>query len=157
MFPLIWLLVNQLKSSLAVFCNDVVTKSAVLCDLYIVICCLYLPGPTLLKKINCEMLAHSPQTTFLRKTIYNVVWICLGQHYTRILPVQYWPMVNRQFFLAKWSTQCCAYQAGTTLHENIVYSMFSEYVWDNIQQENYLRNISPERTERIGCSFNYVW
>ena len=37
--------------------------------------------------------------------------------------------------------------SGTTLHKNIVYSILSECVWDNIVQENYLYSIGPEQTD----------
>ena len=36
--------------------------------------------------------------------------------------------------------------SGTTLHKNIVYSILSECVWDNIVQESYLYSIGPEQT-----------
>ena len=79
---------------------------------------LYLSGPTLHKKITCAMLAETPQssqyflatskTIFYARTnylcnvdpertaifskqnnLYNVVLICLGQHCTRKLSLQY--------------------------------------------------------------------
>ena len=37
----------------------------------------------------------------------------------------------------------CVDHAGTTLRQNIIYSMFSRYVWD----KNYLCNVGPERTD----------
>ena len=55
-----------------------------------------LPVPTLHKKRTCVMLAHSPQTTLHRKIIYNFVWIYLGQHCIRKLPVECWPMAKIQ-------------------------------------------------------------
>ena len=41
--------------------------------------CLDLPGPKLHKKLIFVMLVHSPQTTFHRKIMYNLVWIYLGK------------------------------------------------------------------------------
>ena len=57
--------------------------------------------PTLHKKNICAMLTHSPRTTFHTKIICNVILINVGQHCARTLPVQCWPMVNKQLFLAK--------------------------------------------------------
>ena len=41
------------------------------------------------------MLAHSLQTNFHGKIMYNFAWIYLGQHCARKLPAQCWPMANR--------------------------------------------------------------
>ena len=53
---------------------------------YHIQCCLNLPEPTLHKKITCEMLVHSLQTTLHRKVILNFVGIYLGQHCIRKCP-----------------------------------------------------------------------
>ena len=46
----------------------------------------------------------------------------LGQHYTRLLlPVQCWPMSNRQLLWWKWP-KCCINHTGTTWYKNIVLS-----------------------------------
>ena len=42
--------------------------------------------------------------------------------------------------------QYCIEHAGTTLHRNIV-SIVSKHVWDNIAQENYLRNVDLEHAD----------
>ena len=55
-----------------------------------------LPVPTLNKKLTWVMPAHSPQTNLHRKIIYNFVWIYLGQHCIRKLPVECWPMAKIQ-------------------------------------------------------------
>ena len=68
------------------------------------------------------MLAHSPQATLQKKIIYNVFWVSLGQHFTRKLPVQCWPIGNRQLLLGKQPIQCCIDHAETTLHRNILSS-----------------------------------
>ena len=49
----------------------------------------------------CAILTHGPQTTLYRTIMYNFVWIYLCQHCTKILPVQCWPMANRQILWAK--------------------------------------------------------
>ena len=64
-------------------------------------CCLDLHGPALHKENTCAMLGHSPQTTLHRQITYNVVWICLGQHCARKLPVQCWFIANRQLLRGK--------------------------------------------------------
>ena len=111
-------------------------------------CCLGMAGPILHKTIVCAMLAHSPQTTLHRKIIFNVVWICLGQHCTRKLPVQYWTMVNRQRLWGKWPIQCCVDQAGTTLHKNIVYSILPKYVWDKIRKHKKITSAMMAQREQ---------
>ena len=57
-----------------------------------------LPGPTLHKKISLAMLTYCPQTTLLRKIIFNFVWIYLGQHCIRKLLAQCWPRADRYTF-----------------------------------------------------------
>ena len=55
--------------------------------------------------------------------------------------------------------QCCIDHAGTALHRNIVYSMLSKHVWDNIALDNYLCNIGPERTDTFSqekCLSNVI-
>ena len=79
----------------------------------------------------------------------------LRQHWTGFFPVQYWPVVNRQLFWVKQPIECCVYQAGTTLHMNIVYSMLSKYVWDNIAQE-YWFNIAPDHIVIYSLENNYM-
>ena len=111
-------------------------------------CCLGMAGPILHKTIVCAMLAHSPQTTLHRKIIFNVLWICLGQHCTRKLPVQYWTMVNRQRLWGKWPIQCCVDQAGTTLHKNIVYSILPKYVWDKIRKHKKITSAMMAKREQ---------
>ena len=61
----------------------------------------HLPVPTFHKKITSAMLTHSPRTTLYRKIISSVILINVGQNCARALPVQCWPMVNKQLFLAK--------------------------------------------------------
>ena len=87
---------------------------------------------------------HSPQTALQRKIICNAVRISLGQNYTRESPVQCWPMASRQPLWGKWPMQCCIDHAGTVY--NIVPSMLSKRVWNNIVLDNYLCNVGPERT-----------
>ena len=90
--------------------------------------------PTLHKKITSAMLTHSPWTALYRKIICNVVLIYVGQHCARKLPVQYWPMVNRQLFHSKITYRMLCLSRWEYCLANVV-----EYVWDNIAQENYLR------------------
>ena len=102
-------------------------------------CCPDLPGPTLHKKITCVMLAQSPKTFLHMKIIYNFVWIYLGQHFTRKLPMQCWPRANRLFFqeinlqnvlltmlgqhcIEIFSGQCCP----NSLHNKIICSMLAQ-------------------------------
>ena len=80
------------------------------------------------------MLTHSPWTTLHRKIICNVVLIYVGQHCARKLPVQCWPMVNRQLFHSKITYRMLCLSRWEYCLANVV-----EYVWDNIAQENYLR------------------
>ena len=89
---------------------------------------------------------HSPQTALQRKIIYNSVRIFLGPNCTWKSPVQCWPMANRQLLWEKKPMQYCIDHAGTALHRNIVQSMLSKHVWDNIAPDDYLCNVSPERT-----------
>ena len=65
-------------------------------------------------------------------------------------------MVNRQIFWVKEPIQYCDYQAGTTLHMSIVYSMLSKYVWDNIAQENYWCNVGPDHIVIYTLENNYI-
>ena len=90
--------------------------------------------PTLHKKITSAMLTHSPWTTLHRKIICNVVLIYVGQHCARKLPVQCWPMVNRQLFHSKITYRMLCLSRWEYCLANVV-----KYVWDNIAQENYLR------------------
>ena len=89
---------------------------------------------TLHKKITSAMLTHSPWTALYRKIICNVVLIYVGQHCARKLPVQYWPMVNRQLFHSKITYRMLCLSRWEYCLANVV-----EHVWDNIAQENYLR------------------
>ena len=52
-------------------------------------------------KTTCAVFIQSPRTTLHRKIISIVVLVYAGQHCTRNLPVQCWPMVDKQLFLAK--------------------------------------------------------
>ena len=101
--------------------------------------------PTFHKKITWAIMAHSPQPNFHKKIIYNFTWIYLGQHCVRKLPVECWPMANRQLL---WKNNL--YNVAScwdNIVKNIALSMLSKYVWDNIAQENDLCNVDPERTD----------
>ena len=50
--------------------------------------------------------------------------------------------------------QCCIDHAGTALDRNIVQSMFSKQVWDNIAMDNYLCNVGPECTDTFSQEKN---
>ena len=50
----------------------------------------------------------------------------LEEHCTGFLPVNCWPMDNRQLFLAKF--KAVSIRLGQYLHRNIVFSVMSEYV-----------------------------
>ena len=63
-------------------------------------------------------------------------------------------MANRQLLWRKQPTQCCIDHVGTALHRNIVQSMLSKHVWDNIALDNYLRNVGPERTDTFSQEKN---
>ena len=100
--------------------------------------------------------------------LHNVVLTCLGQYckdpqstnnFTQANNLQFCldlsePTLHKEVTCAmlvhgwqclwgKYPIQCCVDHAGTTLRQNIIYSMFSRYVWD----KNYLCNVGPERTD----------
>ena len=78
---------------------------------------------TLNKKITGAMMCQTTQSTFRKKiTICNVFLICLSQHCTRKIIVQYWPILHKQLCLKK----------STTL---------SKSIWVNIAQGNHLCNV----------------
>ena len=112
---------------------------------------------TFQKKLSvCAMLTHGPQTTLYRKIMYNFVWIYLCQHCTKKLPVQCWPMANRQILWEKNPIYSCTDHSGTTLHGNIVYSMLPRHVWVNIAPENYLK-LGTDICFHIKTSFSYKY
>ena len=45
---------------------------------------------------------------------------------------------------------------GATLHMNIVYSVLSKYVWDNIAQENYWYNNGPDHIVIYSLKYNHM-
>ena len=101
-------------------------------------CCLDLPEPTLHKKITCEMLVHSLQTTLHRKVILNFVGIYLGQHCIRKCPClrdnsyeenNLYNVVSTmpgQHCIRILSSQCCPNRsAETTLHKKITCALLA--------------------------------
>lgn len=84
---------------------------------------------TLHKKIIFAMLAQNAQSYFCRKTAYNVVLICLGQNYTRKLPVQCWNVGSQS--------------TSNFTQKNNLYTMFSESAWVIIGQRNHQWNVDP--------------
>ena len=45
---------------------------------------------------------------------------------------------------------------GTTLHKDIVYSVMSKYVWDNIAQHSYWCNVGPDHIVMFSKENNHV-
>ena len=81
-------------------------------------CYIDLPLPTLHTKTTCaSLLIQSPRTTLHRKIISNVVLIYADQHCTKNLPLQCWPMFNKQLFMLCLPS------------------------WENIAQENCILNV----------------
>ena len=94
-------------------------------------CCPNTSERTLHKKVTGAMLCQTTQSSFRRKiTIWNVVLICLSQHYTRKIPVQCWPILHKQVAQKK--------------SESLPGS-----VWANIAQGDYLCNVGPWLTDNF--------
>ena len=96
-------------------------------------CCLNTFERTLYGTTNylCNV---GPERRVIFSQEYNpssVFLICLGEHYTRKLPVQCWSTVHKQLSSGKKSIT------------------LSGSIWDNIAQENYLCNVGPWLTDNV--------
>ena len=118
----------------------------------------------------CNVDPERSDTLWQENNLYNVVLICLYQHWTRKLPVQCWSKAQEQLCNFVWANiaqgnhlcNVCPWLTDNFYEENNLYNVASTmlrqyYIGilsvqccpNTCAQENYLYNVGTERTAII--------
>ena len=97
------------------------------------------------KTITCAMLAYSPETTLSRKVIYNVVWVCLGEHRTRKFLCSDSTWITENFYEENNPCNVVLFMLGKHC-TGVLFSQCCLNLWVNMALGNYFWEVGPVHT-----------